>query len=174
MGTKPWSEIRRRIIRTPEEEARVTRMVSAGGIAHRLGQLRELPIAPGTTRHLEHPADTFLTTLRSYVEDLGGVLDIRAVFPDEAIAIVPTDDEVLRGVVVPATDAATTTIVMRYEYAPEVDAWSAVGDTPGCATFGSTLTEAHAQARDAVATWLELPDERSLEDAGVAIIDVIE
>ncbi len=65
------------------------------------------------------------------------------------------------------------TFVVRYEFDGRARAWSAVTDTPGLATFGRTLAQAQAHARDAVATWLELPDERSLEDAGVRVIDQV-
>ena len=65
------------------------------------------------------------------------------------------------------------TFVVRYEWDGRVKAWSAVTDTPGLATHGRTLAQAQAHARDAVATWLELPDERSLDDAGVAIVDQV-
>jgi hypothetical protein len=65
------------------------------------------------------------------------------------------------------------TLVVRYEYDGRARAWSAVADTPGLATFGRTLAQAQAHARDAVATWLELPDDRSLEDAGYRVIDQV-
>lgn len=65
------------------------------------------------------------------------------------------------------------TFVVRYEFDGRARAWSAVTDTPGLATFGRTLAQAQAHARDAVATWLALPDVRSLEDAGVRVIDQV-
>lgn len=38
---------------------------------------------------IEHTTDIYLSTLRSYVEALGGRLEIRAVFPDETINLMP-------------------------------------------------------------------------------------
>jgi hypothetical protein len=38
---------------------------------------------------IEHTADIYLSTLRSYVEALGGRLEINAVFPDETIGLMP-------------------------------------------------------------------------------------
>ena len=39
---------------------------------------------------IEHQEDLFLSTLREYVEALGGTLELRAVFDDETVAIAPT------------------------------------------------------------------------------------
>jgi hypothetical protein len=65
------------------------------------------------------------------------------------------------------------TYVVRYEYDGRARAWSAVTDTPGLATFGRTLAQTQAFAREAVATWLGLPDDRALEDAGVRVVDQV-
>lgn len=40
---------------------------------------------------VEHTPDIFLSTLSRYVEALGGRLEIRAVFPDEVICLLPTE-----------------------------------------------------------------------------------
>ncbi len=65
------------------------------------------------------------------------------------------------------------TITVRYEYDPKAEAWSALTDMPGMTSHGKTLEDAQAQARDAVASWLELPAEQSLEDAGITIVDEV-
>lgn len=36
---------------------------------------------------IEHTPDIYVSTLRKYVEALGGTLEIRAVFPDESITL---------------------------------------------------------------------------------------
>jgi len=41
----------------------------------------------GNVSRLEGRSDVYLSTLRSYVEALGGHLEIAAVFPDERVAI---------------------------------------------------------------------------------------
>ena len=41
---------------------------------------------------LEHQADLYLSTLRSYVEALGGRLEIRAVFPDAEVPVTSFGD----------------------------------------------------------------------------------
>ena len=40
---------------------------------------------------IEHTPDIYVSTLRKYVEALGGRLEISAVFPDEAISLTPPD-----------------------------------------------------------------------------------
>ena len=41
----------------------------------------------GSISKLEKRTDMYLSTLRSYVEAMGGTLDIRAVFPDGEVKI---------------------------------------------------------------------------------------
>jgi predicted XRE-type DNA-binding protein len=63
---------------------------------HQLRQAREmtqtrlaevLEMDQGNISKLEKRADMYLSTLRSYVEAMGGSLEIRAVFPDGAVKI---------------------------------------------------------------------------------------
>ena len=63
------------------------------------------------------------------------------------------------------------TFEVRYDWDARARAWSAVSEDPRVASGGRTLIAAQANFRDAVATWLELPDEQSLDDAGVVVID---
>ena len=51
----------------------------------RLAELLEMD--QGNISKLEKRADMYLSTLRSYVEAMGGALEIRAVFPDGAVKI---------------------------------------------------------------------------------------
>jgi hypothetical protein len=38
---------------------------------------------------IEHQEDIYLSTLREYVEAIGGELEIKVVFPDETVSLVP-------------------------------------------------------------------------------------
>jgi len=51
----------------------------------RLAELLEMD--QGNISKLEQRTDMYLSTLRSYVEAMGGVLEIRAVFPDGDVKI---------------------------------------------------------------------------------------
>ena len=63
---------------------------------------------------------------------------------------------------------------VRYEYDPPTHAWSALTHADhGPASWGRTLEEARTNIRDAIATRLELPDDQTLEDAGITVIDEV-
>ena len=51
----------------------------------RLAEVLEMD--QGNISKLEKRTDMYLSTLRSYIEAMGGVLEIRAVFPDGAVKI---------------------------------------------------------------------------------------
>lgn len=97
MGARKFSEIRRPV--TPERRARIddikAAMVAAEGLAEiRQGQgvtqvaiAAKLGIKQGSVSELERRSDVYLSTLRAYVEALGGHLDIQAVFPEQRIPI---------------------------------------------------------------------------------------
>jgi len=51
----------------------------------RMAELLEMD--QGSISKLEKRTDMYLSTLRSYVEAMGGTLDIRAVFPDGEVKI---------------------------------------------------------------------------------------
>jgi transcriptional regulator with XRE-family HTH domain len=51
----------------------------------RLAELMEMD--QGNVSRLEQRTDMYLSTLRSYVEAMGGTLEIRAVFPDGDVKI---------------------------------------------------------------------------------------
>ena len=48
---------------------------------------------------IEHTPDIFLSTLRRYVEALGGQLEIRAVFPDQTITLSPNFESLTADIV---------------------------------------------------------------------------
>lgn len=108
--TKKWNEIRDKYV-TPERQARTDRKVKR--TAHSLRELRKartltqeqlvesLNMAQGDISKLERRADLYVSTLRRYVEAMGGELDLVARFPDgETIPVVLAEfpDEVERTV----------------------------------------------------------------------------
>ncbi|MFZ0707445.1 MAG: XRE family transcriptional regulator [Candidatus Korobacteraceae bacterium] len=94
-----WREIRKQ--RSPEREARIKERVARemNRIEASLAQLRHareltqvqlaraLNVPQSTISKMEHRADVYLSTLRSYIEAMGGNLEIRAVFPDMEIVV---------------------------------------------------------------------------------------
>jgi transcriptional regulator with XRE-family HTH domain len=46
-----------------------------------------LDIKQGGVSRMEHQADLYVSTLRSYIEALGGRLEVTAVFPDSVVPI---------------------------------------------------------------------------------------
>ena len=92
-----FSEIRREV--TPERRARIegikAGMAAAEKAAAGLGELRialgitqvelagKLGMSQGNVSELERREDLFLSSLRSYVEGLGGHLELTAVFGDD-------------------------------------------------------------------------------------------
>jgi DNA-binding XRE family transcriptional regulator len=92
-----WREIRR--TRSPEREAQLRGRVEAELAKLPLGALRRarsmtqdrlaelLHVNQGAVSKMEKRTDMYLSTLRSYIEAMGGSLDIRAVFPDGEIVL---------------------------------------------------------------------------------------
>jgi predicted XRE-type DNA-binding protein len=84
---------------SPESQARVAARVKEELAKMPLHQLRNarqltqtrlaelLEMDQGNISKLEQRTDMYLSTLRSYVEAVGGVLEIRAVFPDGDVKI---------------------------------------------------------------------------------------
>ena len=98
--TKNFNELRERARRRdPDWDAKVAERQRAMQDAVALAELRksrhvtqvtlaaELGISQGNTSRLEGRSDVYLSTLRSYVEALGGHLEIAAVFGDERVAV---------------------------------------------------------------------------------------
>jgi DNA-binding Xre family transcriptional regulator len=107
---KNFNELRERAReRDPDWEANVTERQRAIEHALALGELRQsrritqvqlagaLGISQGNVSRLEGRSDVYLSTLRSYVEALGGRLEIAAVFDDERVAVAVGQDEGERG-----------------------------------------------------------------------------
>jgi len=94
---KRFSEIRRPV--TPERRARIDAIKEAIDDAIALSELRSmqnvtqvtlanrLGISQGNVSELERREDLYLSTLRNYVEALGGQLEVRAVFPEQQVVL---------------------------------------------------------------------------------------
>ena len=95
---KRFSEIRREV--TPDRRARIDAIKAASAAAERLGEIRasvggvtqvelagRLGVSQGNVSELERRDDLFLSTLRSYIEALGGRLEVAAVFPEQRIMV---------------------------------------------------------------------------------------
>jgi transcriptional regulator with XRE-family HTH domain len=94
---RKWKDIRRKL--SPELEEQTRREVEAIGEALKLNQLREartltqanlatiLGINQGSVSKLEKRTDMYISTLRSFVEAMGGQLQIKAVFPEGEVLI---------------------------------------------------------------------------------------
>jgi transcriptional regulator with XRE-family HTH domain len=92
---RKWSEVRKAL--SPEAEARIRRKVAAYGM--RLNQIREarqltqvklaeaLNINQGAVSTMEKRTDMYVSTLRNYIEAMGGSLKITAEFPDGTVEI---------------------------------------------------------------------------------------
>jgi DNA-binding XRE family transcriptional regulator len=96
MATK-WKDVRRTL--SPEREARIKNRVDAEIGRLPLSELRKarlmtqnrladlLHVNQGAISKMEKRSDMYLSTLRSYVEAMGGHLDVRAVFPDGEVVL---------------------------------------------------------------------------------------
>ncbi len=106
--TKNFNELRKRARRShPDWDADVAERRRAMQDALALADLRQakhvtqvqlaeqLGISQGNVSRLEGRSDVYLSTLRSYVEALGGHLEIAAVFGEErvAVAVRPSEHE---------------------------------------------------------------------------------
>lgn len=104
--TKNFDVLRQRArARDPEWDANVAERVRAIEDALALAELRQsrhvtqvqlaetLGISQGNVSRLEARSDVYLSTLRSYVEALGGHLEIAAVFGDERVRVEVGDRE---------------------------------------------------------------------------------
>jgi DNA-binding XRE family transcriptional regulator len=69
------------IAEMPLEHLRAARQLTQTNLAQVLG------VNQSAISKLEKRSDMYLSTLRSYIEAMGGTLDIQAVFPDGAVRI---------------------------------------------------------------------------------------
>lgn len=98
MATTKWSEVRGRLVPADQEVAATEgrrALRDALGLAHiragrRVSQVElaaRLDRSQGNVSELERRADVYLSTLREYVEALGGELEVNAVFEGKRHAI---------------------------------------------------------------------------------------
>ena len=92
-----WSEIRRKL--SPEREEETRQYVKAVVQAVTLNQLREarsltqanlasvLGVNQGSVSKMEKRADMYISTLRNFIQAMGGQLQIKAVFPEGEVEI---------------------------------------------------------------------------------------
>jgi DNA-binding XRE family transcriptional regulator len=95
---RPFSELYNKM--PPEARARVEALVAEDRKKMALNDLRkarkltqtavaeQLHIDQGAVSKIEKQSNMYLQTLRSYVEAVGGKLELRAVFPGETIDLV--------------------------------------------------------------------------------------
>jgi transcriptional regulator with XRE-family HTH domain len=84
---------------SPEVEEGIRRSVEEAATVMRLYQLREarnltqdnlakvLEVNQGAVSRMEKRGDMFVSTLRSYIEAMGGQLQIKAIFPEGEVEI---------------------------------------------------------------------------------------
>jgi DNA-binding XRE family transcriptional regulator len=96
MATK-WSDIRRK--HSPEEEAEIRREVENAAAVMTLHQLREarsltqvslakvLEVNQGAVSRMEKRTDMYVSTLRNFIQAMGGRLQVKAIFPEGEVEI---------------------------------------------------------------------------------------
>ncbi len=96
---KPYRELRRRIRSDPEARAEIATYKAAMEDAVRLAQLRArrgltqqqvadaLQVTQRRVSSIERQSDLYLSTLKDYVEMLGGELELLAVFPESRVRL---------------------------------------------------------------------------------------
>jgi DNA-binding XRE family transcriptional regulator len=109
-----WRDIRRTL--SPEQEEKTRRYVKSVVEAATLNQLREarsltqanlasiLGINQGSVSKMEKRTDMYVSTLRSFIQAMGGQLQIKAVFPEGEVQI-----EQFENVAVPPADSKPRT-----------------------------------------------------------------
>jgi len=85
MSAKQRAEIKagkeKLLAEIPLEQLRAARNLTQTNLAHTLG------VNQSAISKIEKRTDMYLSTLRSYVEAMGGHLDIQAVFPEGAVRV---------------------------------------------------------------------------------------
>jgi len=99
MTRKSFNTLSAPILADPERRGRVREHERAMRDALQLGQLREarnrtqaelvgaLEVSQANISRIERQEDLYLSTLSGYVEDLGGHIEVNAVFPDTIVAL---------------------------------------------------------------------------------------
>lgn len=94
---RAWKDVRKKL--SPEREAQIKEFVDTELKKVPLYELRQarnltqenlaqtLHVPQSSVSKLERRTDMYLSTLRSYIEAMGGELSIRAIFPDGEVQI---------------------------------------------------------------------------------------
>ncbi len=94
---KKWRDIRGTF--SPEEEAEIKREVENAAAVMTLYQLREarsltqvslakvLEVNQGAVSRMEKRADMYVSTLRNFIQAMGGRLQVKAIFPEGEVEI---------------------------------------------------------------------------------------
>ena len=98
-GHSSWNEISEKLRADPERRARIEQLEQAIEAELTISQLREsrgvtqeniaekMNVTQSNVSHFERNPHIFLRSLASYIEALGGRLEIRAVFPDQIVTL---------------------------------------------------------------------------------------
>jgi len=98
-GHRSWNEISAKLETNPERRSRIEQGEQAIEVGLTISQLREtrhatqgyvaerMNVTQSNVSHFERNPNIFLRSLASYVEALGGRLEIRAVFPDQVVTL---------------------------------------------------------------------------------------
>jgi DNA-binding XRE family transcriptional regulator len=101
-GHRPFAELRTEVEAKSDARAEIDAIKRAMDDVLRLAELRHelgvtqeelahaLDVSQSNISRVERSEDLYLSTLRGYVEALGGRLEINAVFPDRTIPLQPT------------------------------------------------------------------------------------
>ena len=100
--TKKWSDIRRK--HAPDVEQRIRKSAKDAAKVMSLYQLREarkltqvnlarvLKVNQGSVSKMEKRTDMYVSTLRNFIQAMGGQLQIKAVFPEGEVEIEQFED----------------------------------------------------------------------------------
>jgi len=98
-GRRPWSEIKAEVEAKPGAREEIDAIKRAMEDVLRLAELRHelhitqeelaraLDVSQSNISRIERAEDLYLSTLRSYVEALGGRLEVNAVFPERTVSL---------------------------------------------------------------------------------------
>jgi DNA-binding XRE family transcriptional regulator len=101
--TRPFSEILDKINADPIRRERVATYKRAMEDAIALAELRArqditqqemaktLGVSQANISRIEHEEDLYLSTLRGYVEALGGKLEVNVIFPDATVTLIAAE-----------------------------------------------------------------------------------
>jgi hypothetical protein len=102
-GHKPFKTLSDRLRSSPEGRAQIENERALTNAIVELTKLRQgrgatqsqiaaaWKVTQANISKVEHTPDIFLSTLSRYVEALGGHLEVRAVFPDEVVCLLPAE-----------------------------------------------------------------------------------